>query len=314
MRGSAPDRDALSHIHEPVLVKEVLAHLFAAEDSPEAGNTPTLVVDGTVGMGGHAAAVLEARPEARLLGLDRDPEALRIAGERLAPFGRRVSLEKASYADLEQVLAHRAEGAPRAVLLDLGVSSLQLDAPGRGFSFRQGDEALDMRFDPAAGGPTAQELVNHASEEDLVRWLAEYGEEPRARAVARALVRARPLRTAGEVAEVARRHALRGRRHDPATRTFQGLRIAVNDELGHLERGLRAALTSLATGGRLVVLAFHSGEERRVKEAFREAVREGRGRVLTKKPVRAGVGEVRRNPRARAARLRAFEVAQPEEE
>lgn len=299
-----PDSDALSPLHQPVLLAPVLEHLRPALDPAPAG----WVVDGTVGLGGHARAVLEAFCAARLLGLDRDARALALARERLAPYGDRVRLAHGSYADLAAWLARLGLAAPRAVLLDLGLSSFQLDDPARGFSFRAGAAAPDMRFDADAPGPTALDLVNHAGEPELARWLFEWGGEPRARAVARAIVRARPLATVAELAEVVRRHALKGRRHDPATRAFQALRMAVNDEPGHLARGLGAALGALADGGRLLVIAFHSGEERLVKEAFRGAQRAGRGRVVTRKPVRATEEEVRSNPRARPARLRVFET------
>ncbi|MDJ0521939.1 MAG: 16S rRNA (cytosine(1402)-N(4))-methyltransferase RsmH [Planctomycetota bacterium] len=299
----APGSDDLSHVHEPVMVQEVLDYLALVHAGPEA-----LVVDGTVGAGGHAAALLDARVDVRLLGLDRDPAILEHARTRLARFGERAQLVHASYAELPGVLEAEALPAPAGVLLDLGVSSLQLDDMSRGFSFRGSDEIPDMRFDATGEELTAQDLLNHADERELARILHEFGEEPRARAVARAIVRARPIRSIGQLRDVARRSALRVKRIDPATRTFQALRIAVNDELRHLERGLRAALGCLAPGGRLVVLCFQSGEERLVKDAFREVQRAGRGRILTKKPVRATAQEVRRNPRARPTRLRAFEV------
>lgn len=283
---------------------EVLEHLRPAmADAPQG-----LLVDGTLGLAGHALALLTAWPLAELLGMDRDPEALALARRRLKSFGERVRFEHASYADLLEVLARLDLPAPRAVLLDLGLSSLQLDDARRGFSFRERDAVPDMRFDAASADPTALELVNHSDERALAQWLHELGEEPRARSVARALVRGRPFRTVGEVADVVRRHALRVRRHDAATRTFQGLRMAVNDEVGHLRRGLGAALDTLAPGGRLLVLCFHSGEERLVKAAFGEAARQKRGRIVTRKPVRATEDEVRRNPRARPARLRVFEA------
>jgi len=287
------------------MVDEVLAYLGLAATEAEG-----LIVDGTVGAGGHAAALLEARPGIRLIGLDRDPEILPYARRHLASYGERVRIEHASYADLPGALERMGEVAAAGVLLDVGVSSLQLDCLRRGFSFRGEDEAPDMRFDASSEDPTAEDLLNHASEQELLRILRDYGEEPRARAVARAIMRARPIRTVGQLREVARGSALRIRRIDPATRTFQALRIAVNDELGHFERGLAAAIECLSPGGRLVVLCFQSGEERLVKAAFRKAVAEGRGRILTKKPVRATPEEVRRNPRARPTRLRAFE-AQP---
>lgn len=299
-----PDPNDLSHIHEPVLVEEVLAHLVTPGLRAGGG----LLVDGTVGGGGHAAALLDAVPDLQVLGLDRDPAALAAATGNLRRFGERVRLLHASFADLEQVLERLGAPAPAGVLLDLGLSSLQIDDPGRGFSFRAGDVAPDMRFDPTSDDPDASTLLDRASERDLARWLREYGEEPRAAAVARAIVRARPIRSVEHLRAVVNRAALRVRRHDPATRTFQALRIAVNDEFGHVERGLRAALRCLAAAGRLVVLCFHSGEERLVKAAFREAVAQERGRVLTRKPVRATSEEVRRNPRARPARLRAFAV------
>lgn len=290
-----------------MLVAEVLAHL-----EPALGRAAEpVLVDGTVGLGGHAEACLRAFPALRVLGLDRDGEALALAGRRLAAFGARVQLVQASYADAGEALARRGWPAPLGVLLDVGVSSLQLDRGERGFSFRREDAPADMRFDAGGDEPTAAAYLNHVEERELARVLFELGGEPRARAVARALVRARPFSTVGQIAAVARRHALRLRRIDPATRTFQALRMAVNDEPGHLARGLAAALALLAPGGRLVVIAFHSGEERLVKAAFRDAQRAGRGRVLTRKPVRAGEPEVRANPRARPARLRAFEVGSP---
>jgi len=300
-----PDSDDLSHVHEPVLLEEVLEYLgLRADPTPEG-----LVVDGTVGAGGHAAAILEAAPGVTLLGLDRDPVALDLATRRLAPFGERARIEHGSYAEVAEVLTRTGSPAPIGMLLDLGLSSMQLDDPERGFSFRVGDAVPDMRFDASGAAPNAQELLNHASERDLQKILWEYGDEPRARSVARAIVRARPILTVGQLTEVVRGAALRVRRHDAATRTFQALRIAVNEELTHLERGLEAALDSLAPGGRLVVLCFHSGEERRVKAAFRAAFLAKRGQVLTRKPVRATPEEVRRNPRARSTRLRAFERA-----
>ncbi len=302
----APGSDDLSHVHEPVLVREVLEYLALERLTPQEAPTG-LLVDGTVGAGGHAAALLEAT-QVRLLGLDRDPEILARAAERLAPFGDRVVLVHRSYAEMAAVLAEAALPAPVGVLLDVGVSSLQLDDLRRGFSFKGEDEVPDMRFDASSDEPTAAELINGATERELADILHHHGEEPRARAVARAIVEARPIRTIGQLREVIRASAFRVRRHDAATRSFQALRIAVNDELGHFDRGLRAALEVLAPGGRLVVLCFQSEEERRVKTAFREAQREGRGRILTKKPVRATAEEIRRNPRARPARLRAFEV------
>ena len=302
----SPESDDLSHVHEPVLLNEVLTYL-ALEQPPRSSG---LVVDGTLGAGGHAKAILEAAPGVTLLGLDRDPVALDIARRRLAPFGARVRIEHASYADVGEVLARTGSPAPVGMLLDLGLSSMQLDDPTRGFSFRAEEAVPDMRFDASSEGTTAQDLVNHASERDLQEILWTFGDEPRARAVARAIVQARPITTVGQLAEVVRGSALRVRRHDAATRTFQALRIAVNEELTHLERGLQAALGCLAPGGRLVVLCFQSGEERRVKAAFRAAYLAGEGQVLTRKPVRATQEEVRRNPRARPTRLRAFERAQ----
>ncbi|MGE0192664.1 MAG: 16S rRNA (cytosine(1402)-N(4))-methyltransferase RsmH [Planctomycetota bacterium] len=294
-------RDDLSHLHQPVMVREVLAWLDV---------TPTregLVVDGTLGLGGHAEAILEAAPRCRVLGLDRDTAALEHARTRLARFGDRVLTRHASYADVVEVVRDLQVPAPFGVLLDVGLSSFQLDDPERGFAFRFEDAPLDMRFDATDDGPTAAELVNTMPERELADLLFHHGDEPRSRVIARALVRARPLATVGDVAAVVRRHAARGRRHDPASRVFQALRIAVNDELGHLERGLRAAIRVLAPGGRLVVLAFHSGEERLVKDAFRAARAEGLGRPLTPKPIRPMEDETRRNPRARPTRLRAFE-------
>lgn len=303
-----PGPNDLSHFHEPVLVAEVLTYLL--RDGAAASG---LVVDGTVGAGGHAAVILDTAPDTTLLGFDRDPLAVRLATERLAPFGDRATVMRGSYADLPAVLERTGRPAPTAVLLDVGLSSMQLDDPERGFSYRADDAVPDMRFDPESDDPRAVDIVNHVSERELADLIFELGEEPRARAVARAIVQARPIMTVGQLAQVVRRSALRTRRHDPATRTFQALRIAVNRELDVLRDGIDGAVVSLAPEGRLVVLCFHSGEERVVKAAFRDAKRDGLGQILTKKPVRATEEEVRRNPRAKPARLRAFARAEADE-
>ena len=306
----SPARDDLSHIHRPVMVPEVLGHLF--EDTSFAGRT--LVVDGTVGLGGHTLAILEHSAETHVLGLDRDGEALTLARERLAAYADRVRLVQGSYADLVDVLASGEEAQPRGVLLDLGASSLQFDDPARGFSFRVPSPDADMRFDRGSDGPTALELVNELPEAELARILHVYGEEPRSRPVARALVEGRPVLDGAQLVEIVRRNAWRTRRHDAATRTFQALRIAVNEEYQHFEHGLSAALDVVAPGGRVVVLSFHSGEDRIVKNAFRDAAKAGRGTVRTKKPDRPSEGEVYENARARPAKLRAFEKAGTKEE
>jgi len=316
--------------HLPVLVDEALRYL-----APERGG---LYVDATVGLGGHAEALLEAAPGARLLGIDRDPAALARAGARLARFGPRARLLAGRFSELPRLVAG-AEGPaarPAGVLADLGLSSLQLDTPGRGFSFRF-DAPLDMRMGP--GGETAGEIVNRYPEADLIRIFKEYGEERQARRVARAVVGAReeaPIETTGRLREVILEvkglgpagpgGPRREGRVDPATRVFQALRIEVNRELAELERFLDEAARLLDGDGRLVVISYHSLEDRIVKNTFRDLARgeidevTGRPRaesrileVLTKKPVRPSADEVARNPRARSGRLRAAARRTPAE-
>ena len=269
-----------------------------------------LYVDGTVGPGGHAAAILErSGPEGRLLGLDRDAEVLESAGERLRPFGARARLVHADYRAIPRLLAgERADG----VLLDLGTSSVQLDTPERGFSFRA-EGPLDMRMD-RSGGETAADLVNRMSEPDLADLIYRFGEERASRRIARAIVAARRrgrIRTTAELAGIVRSAAGRARRPglDPATRTFQALRIQVNRELEGLGPALAAIAGCLAPRGRLAVIAFHSLEDREVKHAFRELAREG-FTLLTRRPLRPSGAETARNPRSRSARLHALERAE----
>jgi 16S rRNA (cytosine1402-N4)-methyltransferase len=283
--------------HVPVLLAEVLELLAVRPGA--------LCVDGTVGLGGHAAAVLRASaPDGRLVGFDRDGETLAAAQARLAGFGARVRLEQADYREIPGRLGGER---PDAVLLDLGVSSAQLGDPARGFSFQAGGP-LDMRMDRSRG-PTAADLVNRMRESDLADLIHECGEEPASRRIARAIVRARetkPIETTTELAEIVRRAAPRrrpGGRH-PATRTFQALRIRVNGELDGLGEAFIRIGGCLAPRGRMAVIAFHSLEDRAAKEAFRALAAQG-FRALTKKPVRPGEDEVRANPRARSARLRA---------
>jgi len=285
--------------HVPVLLAETLELLAVRPGG--------LWVDGTVGLGGHAEAVLRATaPDGRLVGFDRDPEALERAQARLAPFGERVRLEHADYREIPERLG---EAPADGILLDLGVSSLQLDDAERGFSFQR-EGPLDMRMDRGARG-TAAELVNRMREKDLADVLHELGEEPFSRRIARAIVRAResePIRTTTRLAEIVRRAAPRSRRpgFHSATRTFQALRIRTNRELDGLEPAFERIASRLRAGGRLVVIAFHSLEDRAAKQAFRSLAARGFG-VLTRKPLRPSEAETRVNPRARSARLRAVE-------
>ncbi len=301
-------QDAADHL--PVLYDRVLEFL-----APQPGGR---YIDATVGAGGHAWGILEASdPDGRLLALDADPAALAVARERLAPFGERVTLMHANFDRLAQVAEEHGFEKVDGILLDLGLSSLQLADAQRGFSF-QLEGPLDMRFDPRTRR-TAADLVNRLSEEELADLLKRYGEERYARRIARAIVRHRPIRTTRELAElVARNVPHRGRIH-PATRTFMALRIAVNDELGALERALPQAVGLLRPGGRLAVISFHSLEDRIVKEFFR---RESRDcicppelpacvcdhkavlELVTRKPVTPSAEEVARNPRSRSARMR----------
>jgi 16S rRNA (cytosine1402-N4)-methyltransferase len=267
-------------------------------------------VDCTLGLGGHTAALLEGGAT-RVVAIDRDEEAIAMARERLAAFGDRVDIAHADYRDLGAVLDARGLAAVDGVLADLGVSSLQLDAAARGFSFRA-DAPLDMRMDRSQG-PTAADLLREVSEGELADVIFQYGEERHSRRIARALVRAResqPVTTTRELADLVRRAVPhRGwQRIDPATRTFQALRIWVNGELAGLDRFVRDAVGRLRAGARLVVIAFHSLEDRIVKHTLRGLDREaGVARVLTPRPEVPGDDEIERNPRARSAKLRAAE-------
>ena len=288
--------------HVPVMTAEVLHHLRPGQGG--------LFVDCTVGLGGHARAVLEAGAS-RLLGLDRDRDALARARVVLEPWTDRVELVHADYRSLGEVLDARQLQAVDGALADLGVSSLQFDAEGRGFSFQR-DEPLDMRMDQS-GGETAADLVAAATERELADAIFQYGEERFSRRIARALVEARRearIETTGRLAAIVRRAIPRRgyARIDPATRTFQALRIWVNRELDGLDRFLETASRRLRAGARLVVITFHSLEDRIVKHTLRALEQQaGLLKVLTRKPVVPQEAEVERNPRARSAKLRAAE-------
>ena len=289
-------------MHEPVLLAETIDLLAPARGG--------LFVDCTVGLGGHSRALLEAGAS-RLLGLDRDREALRLAHDALQPWADRVELVHSDYRELARVLDERGIADVDGALADLGVSSMQLDAEGRGLSFRR-DEPLDMRMDRSQG-PTAADLLREVGEEDLANVIFEYGEERFSRRIARAIVEARrttPVTTTGQLAQLVRRAVPRRgyQRIDPATRTFQALRIWVNRELEGLDAFLAEASRRLRAGARLAVITFHSLEDRIVKHTFRAIERaEAALRVLTRRPLVPGDEEVARNPRARSAKLRAIE-------
>jgi 16S rRNA (cytosine1402-N4)-methyltransferase len=289
--------------HVPVLLKEAIDFLAIKR-----GGT---YIDATVGLGGHSLEIAKRLgAPGHLIGLDKDPAALDEARIRLISSGGEgwpeVSLLHGSFAEIgERFPAASADG----LLADLGVSSLQLDTPSRGFSF-QADGVLDMRMNPRAG-PTAEQVVNEADEVTLANLIYEFGEERRSRRIARAIVRSRPILTTAQLAAVisaaARPMNQAERRIHPATRTFQALRIFVNHELDDLRALLQAAPRVLKPGGRIVIISFHSLEDRIVKDAFREGVKQGHYKLLTKKPVTTGEDEIGRNPRARSAKLRAAE-------
>jgi 16S rRNA (cytosine1402-N4)-methyltransferase len=301
--------------HHPVLYNETISAL-----QPRGSCS---YVDGTVGAGGHAWGILEASsPDGKLLGLDLDPLAIKLADERLSGYGERVTLVQASYDSLLQQLKALGWVSVEGILLDLGVSSMQLDLPERGFSF-QSDAPLDMRFDPRRP-QTAADLVNSLPERELADLIYRYGEERQARKIASAIVKARPITTTGQLSQLVSRvtGSSKQRRIHPATLTFQALRIAVNRELEALESFLPQAVTALSPGGRLAVIAYHSLEDRLVKQYFRQESQDcicpprqpvctcghqASLKEITRRPIVPQDSEIERNPRARSARLRVVE-------
>lgn len=305
--------------HTPVMVREVVASLRCRAGA--------ITVDGTVGGGGHAEAILlGTAPDGLLIGIDADSDALREAEKRLAPFGKRKILVKGNFADMDAILADRKIGKVDGILLDLGVSSHQLDTAERGFSFSM-DAPLDMRMDRSRGG-SAYDLIHTLPGEELERIIRDYGEERRARRIARSIVEHRkhsPLRTTTDLASLVVRatpHETGHQRIHPATRTFQALRIAVNDELACLHRAVIDGAKRLRQGGRFSVISFHSLEDRIVKNAFRAAEKgcicppdlplcvcglKPTLKVLTRKPGTPGEAEIHDNPRSRSAKLRTAE-------
>ena len=296
-------------LHEPVMTREVLAFL-----QPEKGG---VFVDCTVGMGGHARALLQAGA-AKVIGLDRDPAALRLAAETLSPYGDRVELVHSDYRAIASVLDSRGIARVDGTLTDMGMSSYQLAAEGRGFSFQR-EDPLDMRMDTSTG-PTAADLLRSAEEQEIADAIYKFGEERFSRRIASAIVKAREsaaVETTSQLATIVRRAVPRHgfSRIDPATRTFQALRIWVNRELEGIDDFLKDVAQRLNIGARLVVITFHSLEDRIVKHtlralaprASRAGVAEGPLRILTKKPATPQPDELERNPRARSAKLRAAE-------
>jgi 16S rRNA (cytosine1402-N4)-methyltransferase len=299
--------------HQPVLYHEII-HALQPKNKGQ-------YVDGTLGAGGHARGILEAcAPDGCLLGLDVDPQALALARETLAPYGKRARLIRASYDSLAEVLHRIGWEQVDGILLDLGLSSMQLDTPERGFSFQQ-DAPLDMRFDPASP-TTAADLVNTLPGDELADLIYRYGEERASRRIARAIVKARPLRTTLQLAAVIETVLPRRGRIHPATRTFQALRIAVNQELDRIKNVLPQAVGALKSGGRLTIISFHSLEDRIIKEYFRaeskdlvnppyeqiyKVEKKATLKEINRKVIIPGEAEIEVNPRARSAKLRIAE-------
>jgi 16S rRNA (cytosine1402-N4)-methyltransferase len=294
------DREAIE-FHDPVMTAEIRSLVC--------DRNPSIVVDATVGTGGHAALILQ-NTAARLVAIDRDQSALVVSEDRLRGFGGRVIFHHRNFSEIDWVLDQAGDGRADAIIADFGLSSFALDNPGRGLSLRH-DGPLDMRMD-CSSGIRAHEIVNEESETELARIIYEYGEERAARRIARMIVEARrrgPIETTGELRAIVERALGAGRRGKvhPATRTFQALRIRVNSEIEALREFLEKAPLRLAPSGRLITIAYHSLEDRPVKERFRELVRAGEFIAVTGKPMRPSEDEVARNPRARSARLRCIE-------
>jgi len=296
--------------HRPVLYEAVLEGIMPRPHGS--------YIDATVGAGGHAEGILSAsQPSGRLLGIDADPQAVALARERLAPWGDRVILVQGNFSRLASIASARGFVKVQGILFDLGLSSMQLAAPERGFSFQE-DGPLDMRFDPS-DLTTAADLVNGLEERELVNILRRYGQERKARTIARAILSARPLHSTLELSSLIEGVVGRGERIHPATRTFQALRIAVNDELSVLRRALPQALELLSAGGRLAIISFHSLEDRIAKQFLEREGRDcvcppnmptclcghrARLTVITRHPIRPSEAEIAANPRSRSARLR----------
>ena len=308
--------------HKSVLLEETLENLKVRQDG--------IYVDGTLGGGGHAAAVLARLKEGRLIGMDQHQDAIRAASERLAPFGEKAVIVRSNYEAMAQVLDSLELQKVDGIYLDLGVSSYQLDTPGRGFTYRDKDAPLDMRMDQR-NQRTAADLINTCQEDELCRILRDYGEERFARRIARNIVQARqtkPFETAGELVEVIRRSIpmkMQAEGGHPAKRTFQAIRIELNQELAVLEHSIDTMIERLKPKGRLCIITFHSLEDRIVKNRFRDnekpcicpprlpvcvCGRVSRGRVVTRKPVVPTSEELRENTRAKSAKLRVFERAE----
>jgi 16S rRNA (cytosine1402-N4)-methyltransferase len=299
--------------HLPVLYHEIILALRP--------KSPGRYVDATVGAGGHASGILEAsKPDGQLLGFDLDPQALAIANQRLTLYRGRFTLLQASYITLLEQLSRHNWDVVNGIVIDLGVSSMQLDTPQRGFSFRE-EGPLDMRFNPNQPF-SAADLVNQMPEDELANILWRYGEEQQSRRIARAICQARPVHTTSELADVIQKAVGRQGRIHPATRSFQAIRIAVNEELQAIENFLPQAVTALETGGRLAVISFHSLEDRIVKQYFRRESRDcicppqqpictcghrAAIKEINRRPIMAEDAEIENNPRARSARLRVVE-------
>ncbi len=307
----------IENLHRPVMLREVLEVLDAGRGG--------VFIDATLGLGGHSEAILDANSDVSLIGIDQDRDAINRAGEKLKRFGERAKIFEGNFSQISLIAARAGTSKVDGILADLGVSSLQLDTPERGFSFRF-DSALDMRMNPGSGGPTAAELLETLDQDEIANIIYKYGEERASRKIAKWIVEKRelgqPIETTFQLADLVRRAVPRKPKDkiDPATRTFQALRIAVNDELDILEAFISDSVELLKTNGALAIITFHSLEDRIVKHAFQKLAgkcqcppripqcvcgAETKVEVMTRKPIRAAEAENLENPRARSAKLRA---------
>ncbi len=287
------------HTHYPVMLAEALEHLALRPEG--------IYLDATAGLGGHTGAIARLLTTGLVIANDRDAASLELARQNTADVADRIFFHHGDFASLPEAMAQAGRGLVDGLLADLGVSRYQLTAAERGFSF-QADGPLDMRMDRSQG-ITAEELVNRSAEKALADWIYQYGEERRARKIARAIVRARPIRSTLHLADVVERAVPRTNRLHPATLTFMALRMVVNDEQGEIDRLLESAPQVVRQGGRIVIISFMSLEDRKIKEKFREWKQRGEGVILTKRPLVPSEQEVWQNAASRSAKLRAFELA-----